>query len=113
MSKHKAHGKDKKKASQLVIRVEKAERDAFVALCNRLDTSAAREIRRFMRERVAEHTVDAADETETQPVTDAFDDAPLIAEPEPALTFAETDVVSDAPAVEAEKPKKKQKRAAS
>ncbi len=55
MSKSKPHGKDKKKAAQLVLRVEKAERDAFVALCERLDTSAAREIRRFMREMVAAH----------------------------------------------------------
>jgi hypothetical protein len=44
-----------KKASQLAIRVEKSERDDFVALCDRLDTSAAREIRRFMREFVAAH----------------------------------------------------------
>ena len=43
-----------KKGSQLVIRVEKEERDAFVSLCEELDTSAAREIRRFMREFVAE-----------------------------------------------------------
>ncbi len=44
-----------KKDGQLVIRVERDEREAFVALCDRLDTSAAREIRRFMREFVAEH----------------------------------------------------------
>ncbi|MFN4153822.1 MAG: hypothetical protein ACK4HF_04155 [Paracoccaceae bacterium] len=55
MVKQKAQGKDKKKGSQFVIRVDKAERDAFVALCDRLDTSAAREIRRFMRELVAAH----------------------------------------------------------
>lgn len=46
--------KDKTKASQLVIRVERDERDAFVELCSKLDTTAAREIRRFMREFVAE-----------------------------------------------------------
>lgn len=44
-----------KKASQFAIRVEKSERDGFVALCERLDTSAAREIRRFMRDFVARH----------------------------------------------------------
>jgi hypothetical protein len=44
-----------KKTSQLAIRVEKAERDAFVELCETLDTSAAREIRRFMRDFVASH----------------------------------------------------------
>ena len=58
MVRHKP-SKDKKKGSQLVIRVDKAERDAFVALCDRLDTSAAREIRRFMRERVAAHAAPA------------------------------------------------------
>ncbi|MCP9481463.1 hypothetical protein NNA36_05765 [Shimia sp. CNT1-13L.2] len=38
-----------KKDSQLVLRLDKAERDAFVELCKDLDTSAAREIRRFIR----------------------------------------------------------------
>jgi len=42
--------KDKKKRdSQLVIRIHKEERDAFVELCEALDTSASREIRAFMR----------------------------------------------------------------
>lgn len=39
----------KKKNSQLVIRINDQERDAFVSLCEDLDTSAAREIRRFIR----------------------------------------------------------------
>ncbi len=52
--------KSGKKGSQLVIRVDKGERDAFVALCNSLDTSAARELRRFMRTFVASHNTDAA-----------------------------------------------------
>lgn len=39
----------KKKNSQLVIRINDEERDAFVSLCEDLDTSAAREIRRFIR----------------------------------------------------------------
>lgn len=55
MAKHKSQEKNKKKGSQLVLRVDKAERDAFVALCDRLDSSAAREIRRFMRETIAAH----------------------------------------------------------
>lgn len=38
-----------KKNSQLVLRLDKDERDAFVDLCKQLDTSAAREIRRFIR----------------------------------------------------------------
>lgn len=38
-----------KKDSQLVLRLDKEERDRFVELCKELDTSAAREIRRFIR----------------------------------------------------------------
>ena len=38
-----------KKTAQLVIRLEPQERDAFVDLCEELDTTAAREIRHFMR----------------------------------------------------------------
>ncbi len=48
---------DKKKAKkkvvkdgQLIIRISKDDRDRFVALCDTLDTSAAREIRRFIRD---------------------------------------------------------------
>ncbi len=51
--------KKKKKTnhdSQLVIRIKKSERDRFVALCDELDTSAAREIRRFIRGFLAEHS---------------------------------------------------------
>ncbi|MEM9852314.1 MAG: hypothetical protein AAF761_09980 [Pseudomonadota bacterium] len=42
-------GKKGGKDSQLVLRLKKEERDAFVALCKDMDTSAAREIRRFIR----------------------------------------------------------------
>ncbi|MEO1154083.1 MAG: hypothetical protein AAFV31_17480 [Pseudomonadota bacterium] len=41
--------KSGKKDSQLVLRLDKEERDAFVELCKDLDTSAAREIRGFIR----------------------------------------------------------------
>ncbi|WP_163025866.1 hypothetical protein [Chachezhania antarctica] len=41
--------KSGKKNSQLVLRLDKAERDAFVDLCKEMDTSAAREIRAFIR----------------------------------------------------------------
>lgn len=44
-----------KKNSQLVLRLEKEERDAFVELCKELDTSAAREIRRFIRTFIKDH----------------------------------------------------------
>ena len=47
--------KSNKKDSQLVLRLDKEERDAFVELCKDLDTSAAREIRRFIREFMKEH----------------------------------------------------------
>lgn len=46
--------KDEKKAgkkdAQLILRMDKKDRDAFVELCKELDTSAAREIRGFIRE---------------------------------------------------------------
>ena len=41
--------KSTKKDSQLIIRINSEERDRFVNLCDELDTSAAREIRRFIR----------------------------------------------------------------
>jgi hypothetical protein len=44
-----------KKNSQLVIRINGEERDEFVSLCEDLDTSAARELRKFIRRFVAEH----------------------------------------------------------
>jgi hypothetical protein len=51
--------KEKKKAgkknSQLILRLDKAERDEFIALCKDMDTSAAREIRGFIREFVRRH----------------------------------------------------------
>ncbi|UXI00249.1 hypothetical protein [Photobacterium sp. TY1-4] len=48
-----------KKDSQLVIRINSEERDTFISLCEQLDTSAAREIRRFIRGFLAEHQEDA------------------------------------------------------
>ncbi|BCD99414.1 hypothetical protein MARGE09_P3616 [Marinagarivorans cellulosilyticus] len=47
--------KQAKKDSQLIIRINTKERDEFVALCESLDTSAAREIRRFIRTFQKEH----------------------------------------------------------
>lgn len=51
--------KKAKKNSQLVIRINDQERDNFVSLCEELDTSAAREIRRFIRDFVAENSTDS------------------------------------------------------
>ena len=45
----------KKQDSQLIIRINEVERTEFIALCEELDTSAAREVRRFIREFVAKH----------------------------------------------------------
>jgi hypothetical protein len=89
MSKSKTNGKDKKKSAQLVLRVEKAERDDFVALCERLDTTAAREIRRFMRDLVASHEQTTV-VTEAQPVVAA-------PTPEPAIDAVEAAVPVTAP----------------
>lgn len=47
--------KSTKKDSQLVLRLDKSDRDAFVDLCKELDTSAAREIRRFIKDFMNEH----------------------------------------------------------
>ncbi|GLS26222.1 hypothetical protein [Marinibactrum halimedae] len=47
--------KKNKKNSQLIIRINDVERDAFVQRCEDLDTSAAREIRRFIRNFLEEH----------------------------------------------------------
>lgn len=44
-----------KKDSQLVLRLDKDERDAFVDLCKEMDTSAAREIRGFIRSFMKKH----------------------------------------------------------
>ena len=51
----KSKNKSRNKDSQLVIRINKKERDEFVSLCDELDTSAAREIRRFIRDFIKEH----------------------------------------------------------
>ncbi|WP_175545240.1 hypothetical protein [Thalassovita taeanensis] len=47
-----------KKDSQLVLRLDKSERDAFVERCKALDTSAAREIRGFIRVFLKDHAED-------------------------------------------------------
>ncbi len=57
MSETKKNRKIKKKDSQLVIRINGVERDRFVSLCDELDTSAAREIRRFIKGFIKDHGV--------------------------------------------------------
>ena len=46
----------KKKDSQLIVRINEEERIEFISLCEELDTSAAREVRRFIRKFVAKHS---------------------------------------------------------
>ncbi|WAJ69612.1 hypothetical protein [Catenovulum adriaticum] len=40
----------KKKDSQLIIRINDEDRREFIELCEALDTSAAREIRQFIKD---------------------------------------------------------------
>ena len=54
----KSSKKKSRKDSQLIIRINGGERDAFVALCDDLDTSAAREIRRFIRGFLEDHAAE-------------------------------------------------------
>lgn len=56
MGEDKKRQRKSKKDSQLVIRINKEERDSFVELCDELDTSAAREIRRFIKGFILNHT---------------------------------------------------------
>ncbi len=44
-----------RKDSQLIVRISGDERDRFVSLCDAMDTSAAREVRRFIRDFLAQH----------------------------------------------------------
>lgn len=46
-----------KKDSQLLIRINSEQRDAFLQKCDELDTSAAREVRRFIKQFLKDHEV--------------------------------------------------------
>ena len=48
-AKNKDRQKKSRKDAQLVLRLEKELRDRFVDACQDLDTSAAREVRRFIK----------------------------------------------------------------
>jgi hypothetical protein len=84
--------KNKKKSSQMVLRVEKHEKDQFQDICKDLDTSAARELRRFLREFVAAHSPAPATEPEAP--------LPVQAEAEPveAAAAAPAEAAVEAPA---------------
>ncbi len=49
MAKKKEKQKNTKKNAQLVLRLNEELRDRFVDACQDLDTSAAREVRRFIK----------------------------------------------------------------
>ncbi len=55
MSEKKKAKKKVVKDGQLIVRISKDDRDRFVALCDALDTSAAREVRRFIRDFMAQN----------------------------------------------------------
>lgn len=92
--KHKKGDRKKKKAgkntSQLSIRLDKAERDAFVDLCKALDTSATREIHRFMRDFVASHSASQVPQAEA-------DVGPAKAEAEPPASEAPAPMAETGP----------------
>ncbi|WP_086930099.1 hypothetical protein [Agarilytica rhodophyticola] len=58
MAGKKQRKKAPKKDSQLIIRINGEERDQFITLCEELDTSAAREIRKFVRDFLEQHQND-------------------------------------------------------
>jgi hypothetical protein len=45
----KSEKKSDKKDGQLILRLDKDERDEFIKLCKKMDTSASREVRGFIR----------------------------------------------------------------
>lgn len=53
--------KGQNEEAKFVIRIEKDLRDEFVDLCRDLDTTASREMRRFIRSYLAEHGKGASD----------------------------------------------------
>ena len=53
--------KSNKKDSQLIIRINGEEREQFVQLCEELDTSAAREVRHFIRDFIKKRSGGDAD----------------------------------------------------
>lgn len=55
MNAKKKRKKLKTKDSQLVIRINGEERNHFIDLCEQLDSSAAREIRRFIHSFISKH----------------------------------------------------------
>ncbi|MDB5665923.1 hypothetical protein [Cypionkella sp.] len=85
-----AKSKEKeKKSSQLVLRIEKHEKDRFIAACEAIDSSAGREIRSFMREFVAAQSAAQPNIKSPEAAVAPAEAAVAPAEPEVAAT-AET-----------------------
>ena len=55
MSDKPSKSKLNKKDSQLLIRISTAEREQFIQVCEELDTTAAREIRKYNRGFIKKH----------------------------------------------------------
>lgn len=53
MGKGKKRKIDKEEEVKLVVRIEAKLRDAFIETCQNLDTTASREVRRFIRDFLA------------------------------------------------------------
>lgn len=65
--------KTNKKDSQLLIRISGTEREQFLELCEQLDTSAAREIRQFIRGFVKKHRKKYKPSKEPKNAKETFD----------------------------------------
>ena len=50
MGKGKKQKSDRDKEAKLVVRIEEKLRDAFIEACQDMDTTASREVRRFIRD---------------------------------------------------------------
>ena len=53
MGKHKKQKSEKDEEVKLVVRIEAGLRDAFIEACQDMDTTASREVRRFIRDFLA------------------------------------------------------------
>lgn len=53
MGKHKKQKSNKDEEVKLVVRIEAGLRDAFIEACQDIDTTASREVRRFIRDFLA------------------------------------------------------------
>jgi hypothetical protein len=57
-----AQNKKKKKDAQLVVRMNKRLRDRFMEVCDEIDTTAAHEVRRFIKRFIKRYEKGEVDE---------------------------------------------------